>query len=100
MTIRTITIDLDSPMGKKLYWFLRELMHKYTTEIQEKRVDISKSTTNNNSLTHSEMKPQTAFESLFGYETEIIKRTCDNCVYFDSCPRPFDGAECEEWEAE
>jgi len=35
MTIRKIVIDLDTPMGNKLYWFLRELMEKYPTEIQE-----------------------------------------------------------------
>ena len=37
MTIRTITLDLDTAIGNKLYWFLRELMEKYPTEIQEKR---------------------------------------------------------------
>ena len=37
MTIRTITLDIDTVMGNKLYWFLRELMKKYPTEIQEMR---------------------------------------------------------------
>ena len=37
MTQRTIVIDLDTPIGNKLYWFLKALMEKYSTEIQEVR---------------------------------------------------------------
>lgn len=35
MTIRTIEIDLDTPIGNKLFWFLSELMKKYPDEIKE-----------------------------------------------------------------
>ena len=35
MTKRTITIDLDTPIGNKLYWFLKAMMEKYPEEIKE-----------------------------------------------------------------
>lgn len=37
MTTRTIIIDIDTSIGNKLYWFLKELMKKYPNEIKEKR---------------------------------------------------------------
>jgi len=37
MVLRTIVIDIDTSIGNKLYWFLREMMNEYPTEIQEKR---------------------------------------------------------------
>ena len=35
MTKRTITIDLDTPIGNKLYWFLKEIMVSFPDEIKE-----------------------------------------------------------------
>ena len=37
MAIRIINIDIDTAIGNKLYWFLREMMEKYPSEIQEWR---------------------------------------------------------------
>ena len=37
MTTRVINLDMDSEIGNKLYWFLKELMKVYPLEIQEWR---------------------------------------------------------------
>ena len=35
MTTRIIVIGLDTPVGNKMYWFLKEIMVKYPTAIKE-----------------------------------------------------------------
>ncbi len=40
MTYRTVVIDIDTPMGNKLYWFLKELQLQYPTVIVEKKKGI------------------------------------------------------------
>jgi len=36
MTKRIIEINIDSPLGNKLYWFLKLIMEKYPDEIKER----------------------------------------------------------------
>ena len=38
MTTRTITIDIDTEMGSKLYWFLKVIKEKYPDVIREAEV--------------------------------------------------------------
>ena len=34
-TTRKIVLNIDTPVGNRLYWFLKELMSRYPIEIQE-----------------------------------------------------------------
>ena len=36
-TTRTIVLNIDTPVGGKLYWLLKELMDRYPIEIQERK---------------------------------------------------------------
>ena len=36
---RRIIIDMDTPIGNKLYWFLKELMTRFPDDIKELESD-------------------------------------------------------------